>query len=50
MDVLRNMCDESWMEKMKICGQTERIWDAFAAAREGGDDVSLASQPRLTDR
>jgi hypothetical protein len=34
------MQDEIWMSKMKICGQTERVWEAFHAVREDGDDVS----------
>jgi hypothetical protein len=40
MDVLRNMRDDQWMEKMKTCGQTERIWEAVFSARGDGDEVS----------
>jgi hypothetical protein len=36
------MQDEIWMLKMKICGQTERVWEALYAVREDGDDVGTS--------
>ena len=35
------MQEEDWFGKMEICGQTERIWDAFVRARGDGDEVTL---------
>ena len=33
------MVDESWISKMKICGQSERIWEAFHGG--AGDEVRV---------
>lgn len=40
IDILRNLQDPEWIGKMKVCGQAERIWEAFQAARGDGDEAS----------
>ncbi|WVR06938.1 hypothetical protein IAU60_003974 [Kwoniella sp. DSM 27419] len=37
MEVLRNMMDDSWLAKMKVCGQVERVWEAVNGCK--GDPV-----------
>lgn len=34
------MLQDEWLAKMKICGQTERVWAALVHARGTGDEVS----------
>jgi hypothetical protein len=50
VDILENMQDEIWMSKMKICGQTERVWDAFNGVRANNDIVSVAATRHLIIR
>lgn len=33
------MQDESWLTKMRLCGQTERIWLAFSLDSSLEDEV-----------
>lgn len=41
VDLLGNMLQEEWLAKMKLCGQTERVWAALSDAKgNGADDVS----------
>ncbi|WVQ72378.1 hypothetical protein IAR50_001930 [Cryptococcus sp. DSM 104548] len=32
VDILQNMQDETWLTKMKICGQVDKAWDHFLEA------------------
>jgi hypothetical protein len=35
------MQDEDWLQRAKICGQVEQIWEAiYGALGEKGDEVS----------
>ncbi|KAK8864521.1 hypothetical protein IAR55_001771 [Kwoniella newhampshirensis] len=48
LDILNNMQDGSWLIKMKICGQVERVWDRLHAARgEEGDEPGKDSLARF---
>ncbi|KAL7421895.1 hypothetical protein Q5752_003667 [Cryptotrichosporon argae] len=38
IDVLRNMEDETWVEKLRVCGQTERVFEVLLAARADEKD------------
>ncbi|WVW84053.1 hypothetical protein I302_106081 [Kwoniella bestiolae CBS 10118] len=42
IDILENMQDESWLAKMNICGQVEKVWESFMEAR--GDEPDLAME------
>lgn len=46
IDILRNMQDPEWSSKVLICGQTDRIWDAFMTARGHEDDVGALLHDR----
>jgi len=48
VDILGNMQSEEWISKLRICGQTERVWAAFQGVRGEGDDVRT-SHPDVTD-
>ncbi|WOO81156.1 uncharacterized protein LOC62_03G004687 [Vanrija pseudolonga] len=37
VDVLKNMQDATWVHKMDICGQTDRVWDVLRSARNADD-------------
>ena len=41
LDILKRMQDVVWMAKMKVCGQSKRLWEAFLSARGDGDEVCL---------
>jgi hypothetical protein len=38
------MLQDEWLAKMKICGQTERVWTALSHARGSGDEVRRGEQ------
>ncbi|WWC94318.1 hypothetical protein V866_001160 [Kwoniella sp. B9012] len=42
IDILDNMQDESWLAKMNICGQVEKVWESFMEAR--GEEPDLAME------
>nr|XP_031863392.1 uncharacterized protein CI109_001267 [Kwoniella shandongensis]KAA5530464.1 hypothetical protein CI109_001267 [Kwoniella shandongensis] len=43
IDILNNMQDESWLNKMKICGQVETVWECLFQARgEEADEIMNA--------
>lgn len=46
MDILQHMLDPEWREKMFVCGQAEKIWEAFVNAkgeRENEDEVRIVA-------
>lgn len=44
------MLQDDWLAKMKICGQTERVWAAFVHARGAGDDVGRVEAEQIADK
>ncbi|KAK6909956.1 hypothetical protein I203_103982 [Kwoniella mangroviensis CBS 8507] len=41
IDILDNMQDESWLAKMHICGQVEKVWESFMEARGVEPDLAM---------
>ncbi|WVO16104.1 hypothetical protein L204_103770 [Cryptococcus depauperatus] len=39
IDMLQNMLDETWINKMKGCGQVGRTWECLIGASMDGDDI-----------
>ncbi|WVQ80829.1 hypothetical protein IAT38_002936 [Cryptococcus sp. DSM 104549] len=42
IDVLQNMQEDTWMGKLKICGQVDRVWDCFHSTRANDDIMEAA--------
>jgi hypothetical protein len=48
-DILRSMQDVEWLQRAKICGQIERIWEAIYESRgPKGDEVSCSNKSPVT--
>nr|XP_018262860.1 uncharacterized protein I303_04345 [Kwoniella dejecticola CBS 10117]OBR85018.1 hypothetical protein I303_04345 [Kwoniella dejecticola CBS 10117] len=41
LDILRNMQDETWLAKLKICGQVDKVWDSLFQARGEESDIAM---------
>lgn len=47
IDVVTSMQTDDWTERMHVCGQTEKVWDALQTACEDGDPVSQVRSAQL---